>query len=349
MLRDYTAVPTLVVLLGFLTTSPPIYNPDHHTSVLATIGAAELAGILMLAFVIGAWSGCFVGHRSFTPGRWLAIFLCTLCWGASASALLAIHIFENLAIDTSLTIGLSIAWTFVIGYAHIDPVVMPVTERFDTLLTNFGKRIAQIATLSTSQPSNGGTSVTPQSHAFTTPAVAPDAVSQGGALVIPLTSFPAKMQLKLRRSQRTNFTGKIIFTLDARMEVPREECELIERYRLGNRVIYDSADRKAYNEAMQAHVKAMQQDHGYAFNARGQLLGAGKALFRLARVGVTATMAHLSLRITVYSLIKGVHVECDSMEELLEAEIAIDQAGQNLRNFLDHAATFDGREEIREF
>ena len=64
---------------------------------------------------------------------------------------------------------------------------------------------------------------------------------------------------------------------------------------------------------------------------------------------MTATMAHLSLRITVYSLIKGVHVECDSMEELLEAEIAIDQAGQNLRNFLDHAATFDGREEIREF
>jgi hypothetical protein len=79
-----------------------------------------------------------------------------------------------------------------------------------------------------------------------------------------------------------------------------------------------------------------------------QLLGAGKTLYRLARAGVSATAAALSLRITVSSLISGVHVECQSMSELLEAETAILEAGQNLRRYLETAATFDGREEIIE-
>jgi hypothetical protein len=60
-------------------------------------------------------------------------------------------------------------------------------------------------------------------------------------------------------------------------------------------------------------------------------------------------MASLSLRVTVYSLMKGVHVECKSMIELLGAEEAIADAGKNLRTYLDTAATFDGREEILEF
>jgi hypothetical protein len=53
--------------------------------------------------------------------------------------------------------------------------------------------------------------------------------------------------------------------------------------------------------------------------------------------------------VTVYSLMKGVHVECKSMIELLGAEEAIADAGKNLRTYLDTAATFDGREEILEF
>jgi hypothetical protein len=46
---------------------------------------------------------------------------------------------------------------------------------------------------------------------------------------------------------------------------------------------------------------------------------------------------------------KGVHVECKSMAELLGAEQAIVEAGEKLRVYLDTAATFDGREEVHEF
>ena len=49
------------------------------------------------------------------------------------------------------------------------------------------------------------------------------------------------MQLKLQRSQRTSMFGKVIFVLDARMELTRDEHELLVKYRLGNDVVYESA------------------------------------------------------------------------------------------------------------
>jgi hypothetical protein len=71
-------------------------------------------------------------------------------------------------------------------------------------------------------------------------------------------------------------------------------------------------------------------------------------MYRLGRASVSAAMAALSLRITVDSLIRGVHVECNSMDELLAAEKAIREAASNLKAYLDTAATFDGREEVIE-
>ena len=68
----------------------------------------------------------------------------------------------------------------------------------------------------------------------------------------------------------------------------------------------------------------------------------------MGRAGVSAAAAALSLRVTIDSLMSGVHVECKNMDELLEAERAIREAAQNLRAYLDVARTFDGREEIVE-
>jgi hypothetical protein len=71
-------------------------------------------------------------------------------------------------------------------------------------------------------------------------------------------------------------------------------------------------------------------------------------LYRLFRASWSATAAALSLRITVGSLLSGVHAECKSLEELLEAENAIVKAAQTLRSYLDTATTFDGREDLFE-
>jgi hypothetical protein len=166
---------------------------------------------------------------------------------------------------------------------------------------------------------------------------------------IPQVGPPPPMQLKLKRTQRNGMLGKVIFVLDARMEISAEERGLIEKYRLGDNVIYDSTARKKYTEATGAHLERTREQVSFSDTPGAQLLGVGKSLYRLARAGVSATMASLSLRITVYSLMGGVHVECKSMIELLGAERAIREAAENLRTYLDLAATFDGQEEIHEF
>jgi hypothetical protein len=57
-------------------------------------------------------------------------------------------------------------------------------------------------------------------------------------------------------------------------------------------------------------------------------------------------LAALALQITVSSLMAGVHVECKSMDELLEAEAAIRAAKGNLEGYIAEIVKFDGTEEI---
>lgn len=154
------------------------------------------------------------------------------------------------------------------------------------------------------------------------------------------------MRLKLRRSQRSRFTGKMFFALDARIELTAEERSLVEKYHLGDAVIYESTSRERHRNAMLAHAESTRDQPGLFDSPKAQLLGFGKTLFRIALTGVSATAAALSLRVTVYSLMRGVHIECKSMNELLGAENAIVQAAQNLKVHLQTAMTFDGREEI---
>jgi hypothetical protein len=53
---------------------------------------------------------------------------------------------------------------------------------------------------------------------------------------IPRSRPPQKLQLKLRRSQRSGFLGKVIYIIDARMELTAEETDQLRKYRIGNRV-----------------------------------------------------------------------------------------------------------------
>jgi hypothetical protein len=165
---------------------------------------------------------------------------------------------------------------------------------------------------------------------------------------IPASRPPQKLGLKLRRSQRSTVIGRVIYIIDARMELTAEEADLVRKYRLGNRVIYESTNRQRHAEATLEHLELTKNTPRLMDPAHVQMLGAGKTLYRLFRAGWSATAAALSLRITVNSLIAGVHAECKSMEELLGAETAIVQAAQNLRAYLDTATTFDGGEDFFE-
>lgn len=140
------------------------------------------------------------------------------------------------------------------------------------------------------------------------------------------------MQLKLKRSQRdTGVVSKsVVFCLDARVEFTPEERERLVRYKLHKQVIYNS-------EAAQKHLV-----NAATAAATGSIVGGLKSLTSVA-------FAALNLNISIETLEKGQHVECKSMDELLQAEQAILTACENLKAYLDTAATFDGREVLFDF
>jgi len=140
------------------------------------------------------------------------------------------------------------------------------------------------------------------------------------------------MQLKIRRSQRDAgiVSNHVLFCLNARAELSAIERDNLARYKLYDQVIYNS-------EASKRHIA-----EGMAASAEGSLRGGLKAWGHLA-------MAKLRLNVTVRSLERGQYIECRSMEELRDAEDAIILACQNLKTYLEMAATFDGTEQLIDF
>jgi len=139
------------------------------------------------------------------------------------------------------------------------------------------------------------------------------------------------MQLKIRRSQREAgvVSTNVVFCLDARVEFTRQEQASLQRYKLGREVLYNS-------EAQQRLLDRS------AANQDGSLRGNAKSL-------ALAVFAATKLYVTVGSLAKGQHIECKSLEELLGAEEALLVACRNLKQYLEAAATFDGREVLVDF
>jgi len=140
------------------------------------------------------------------------------------------------------------------------------------------------------------------------------------------------MQLKLRRSQRESglISKNVIFCLDARVEFSPEERANIQRYKLQGEVLY--------NSEAQLNLLAKAEAH----RAQDTI---GSNLKSLAVAAFAAT----KLWVTVQSLERGQHIECKSLDELLGAEEAIQTACQNLKGYLEVAATFDGREVVVDY
>jgi hypothetical protein len=141
----------------------------------------------------------------------------------------------------------------------------------------------------------------------------------------------SSMLLKIRRSQREGglISKNVIFCLDARADFTAQEQQNITRYKLHNQMIYNS-------EASARHLAKADAQRD------GSLGGSLKSLALVA-------MAAMKLNISIASLQRGQHVECKSLDELLGAEQAIMTACENLKGYLDTAATFDGREVLVDF
>jgi hypothetical protein len=145
--------------------------------------------------------------------------------------------------------------------------------------------------------------------------------------------------LKLRRSQVQSIFGQPVFVLAARVELSPEHRSLVSKYRLGRDVVYDSKARRNHAEEAYSHFTEAQ----IMSNA-----SIGRSLWANVKGAARSAMVALSLRVTVDNLLGGKHVQCKDLNELLGAEAAIRKACENLKAYLEVAATFDGREDLIE-
>src|ERR1700732_4831803 len=93
----------------------------------------------------------------------------------------------------------------------------------------------------------------------------------------------------LLRDQRSGLLGKVVFQLDVRAEISREEMAAIDRYRLGDSVLYTKAE----------------------------LVDRGSGLLGLAsRLAFKA----MNISVSVNDLARGKRIECKDIIEMLAVQ-----------------------------
>ena len=122
------------------------------------------------------------------------------------------------------------------------------------------------------------------------------------------------MKLLLRREQKTSdFSGKITFILTVRADLTDAERSAVDKYKLGNSLLYARENVRLESETMG---------------------GVAKLLFK--------NMLNLTVR--VYDLVNGKTIECKEILEMLAAEEQIKEAGQVFMTMLRAAMHFGGEE-----
>lgn len=123
------------------------------------------------------------------------------------------------------------------------------------------------------------------------------------------------MKLLLRRDQKSGFTGKITFTLAVRAELSDEEKNNINKYKLGDTMLYE---------------KMTMTDKG-----SGLLGVASRLAFKMMNISVS-----------VDDLSGGKKIDCKDIVEMLAVEDQIKEAAQTFKNVLQAATTFGGEEVV---
>ena len=121
------------------------------------------------------------------------------------------------------------------------------------------------------------------------------------------------MKLLLRRDQKSGLIGKVTFTLAVRAELSDEEKKNIQKYKLGETMLYE----------------------------RDKLIDRGSGLLGLAS-RVAFKMMYIS--VSVDDLTDGKKIDCKDIVEMLAVEEQIKEAAQTFKSVLEAAAHFGGEE-----
>ena len=121
------------------------------------------------------------------------------------------------------------------------------------------------------------------------------------------------MKLLLRRDQKSGLIGKVTFTLAVRAELSDEEKKNIQKYKLGETMLYE----------------------------RDKLIDRGSGLLGLAS---RVAFKMMNISVSVDDLTDGKKIDCKDIVEMLAVEEQIKEAAQTFKSVLEAAAHFGGEE-----
>ncbi len=144
--------------------------------------------------------------------------------------------------------------------------------------------------------------------------------------------------------------------LDARLDLNPEEQTLLNKYetQLFDLVLYDSDARVQHEHSAQERYQAAAESAEAVplFPDINDIPSAiGNFFSSLWNLGAGAThdvISTLSLQLTLRSLLAGLHVESESMHEILYIAGKMKLAAEDLSEVFHLALTFDGSEDLSE-
>ena len=123
------------------------------------------------------------------------------------------------------------------------------------------------------------------------------------------------MKLLLRRDQKSGLMGKVTFMLNVRAEVSDDEKEHIQKYKLGDTMLFSNYE----------------------------MVDPGSGLLGLAsRMAAKA----MNITVTVNDLVNGKRIDCKDIVEMIAAEEQLRVAAGQFKSVLDAAAQFGGEEVV---
>jgi hypothetical protein len=176
-----------------------------------------------------------------------------------------------------------------------------------------------------------------------------------GNLPYKLPVYADDIEVLFTRSQRVNWYGRVVFGIVARLSTTERQLVLVRHYWLGRVIAFDSLRRQRQNELARMHLQlaAVAQSEAHdkkKFWSRrwATLRSFVRKLFWVVIALFNVIMGLFFIRITIAKLAHGKLIESKDLVLILQAQQAIVETAQYLKEYLVTAETFDGREELFE-
>lgn len=156
------------------------------------------------------------------------------------------------------------------------------------------------------------------------------------------------MHLAVRRSHYEGIFGTNYYVLDALLE-PKSTAErvLIEQH-LTHIVVFDSQNRQAFNESVQQHLEATEEQADWLAPINQVLWSVATTTYHLGAAAFSALFGAFATQITIQNLLDGAQFESEKFEEVNVAEGIILESIGLLKTYVEYLERFDQRDDLFE-